>query len=151
MDGLPWCWGKEYSESGLVGNLRSGGYRDYSYSYTPAEKKGFPKISGIAISNKTICTTPADSPGLLCWGYNSSYSEVLGTADTDSWVYSPVAIDGPLEALRVTALSGQGDFDTYCAAADASYYCWGYGGSGEIGNGTTEGANPVPTEVVLAD
>ena len=68
-----------------------------------------------------------------CWGYNDS-GQLGDNSINDSPV--PVAVDtsGALAGETVTAISA-GRSHT-CAVADGKAYCWGYNGSGQLGDGS---------------
>jgi hypothetical protein len=71
---------------------------------------------------------------------------------------SPVAVAGVLAGKTVTSLtnstgtlSGNGGYDHTCAIAAGTVYCWGYNGSGQLGNGnTTNQSSPVAVAGTLA-
>jgi len=78
-----------------------------------------------------------------CWGGN--WSGQLGNGTTNDST-SPVAVTaapGVLAGKTVTDIS-VGDAHG-CAVADGAAYCWGEGGSGQLGNsGTADSTTPVP-------
>jgi alpha-tubulin suppressor-like RCC1 family protein len=81
---------------------------------------------------------------LLCWGTNGSGQ--LGTGDTAS-TWEPAAVTGGLTWSAVST----GYVDT-CAirASDATLWCWGDNGHGQVGNGTTGASVTSPTPVTTS-
>src|SRR6185295_246083 len=80
-----------------------------------------------------------DDQSVYCFGWNV-YGQ-LGRGDIlDHYDAGKVGLEG------VTAISAT-DVQT-CALAGGQVHCWGYGGNGEIGNGTMSNVN-VPTKVAL--
>ncbi|HRQ87030.1 MAG TPA: hypothetical protein PLY16_02875, partial [Candidatus Saccharibacteria bacterium] len=85
-----------------------------------------------------------------CWG--SGDSGRLGSGNTsNSSVPVAVSTDGVLAGKTVTAISA-GNSHT-CAIADGRLFCWGYGGTGQLGNGSNANSSvpvAVSTDGVLA-
>jgi alpha-tubulin suppressor-like RCC1 family protein len=102
-------------------------------------------VSSISVSNWASCAIAEGA--VYCWG-----SELFGEYDVPSPPVvepSPVRIGGLLEQLTVTEVSVGGHHA--CAVAEGSAYCWGAGGSGELGDGAMAGSStPVKVGGVLA-
>jgi hypothetical protein len=105
----------------------------------------------IQISADSNHTCAVDSKGAgYCWGDNS-YGELGDGSFTASPV--PVAVDtsGVLAGKVLTQISAGGftddsDEDTCASDSTGSAYCWGYNGSGELGDGSFT-SSPVPVAV----
>ena len=85
-----------------------------------------------------------------CWG-NNWIGQLGNNTATPSRVPVAVSTAGPLAGKTVTAITA-GDLHS-CAVADGKAYCWGYNGSGQLGNGSTgpsDGPVPVPVAVSTA-
>ena len=116
------CWGD--NESGQLGD---GTTID---RHTPVDVSGL--ASGVAaISAGGAHSCALSSGGVLCWGYNT-YGQ-LGDGTTDMR-HTPVAVSGL--ASGVTAISAGGGHTCALTSASAAV-CWGYNGSGQLGDGTT--------------
>ncbi len=69
---------------------------------------------------------------MLCWGSNSNGQLGDGTT-TDR--HAPVQVTGlPAKATQVAA----GGRHTCALLTDGTVWCWGKGGNGELGNGSTQ-------------
>lgn len=73
----------------------------------------------------------------LCWGTNTSGQ--LGDSTYTNRATPVYAVGGELTGRLVSQVSA-GDTHT-CAVANGGAYCWGAGGSGRLGNGTTTTTN----------
>jgi alpha-tubulin suppressor-like RCC1 family protein len=67
-----------------------------------------------------------------CWGYNG-YGQLGDGTTTDSDENGPQAVIGGLKFASISA----GDYHTCALTARGAAYCWGYNGSGQLGDGTT--------------
>ena len=80
---------------------------------------------------------------VLAWGYNN-YGDLGDGGTTNSDV--PVAVSLPT-GTTVTSLGGQG-YGAVILTSAGTVYDWGYGGDGELGDGTTADSD-VPVKVEL--
>lgn len=106
----------------------------------------------IAAHDSFTCAT--SSGGAKCWGSNGvdsggrgvSYSGLLGIGQSFSqtpYSATPVGVSGL--GAGVAAVSTGGTSDHACAVSAGGVLCWGYNGSGQVGDGTTTDRNaPVP-------
>lgn len=72
------------------------------------------------------------SGGALAWG-RDNYGQ-LGSVETTSDQYTPVEVSGNYIFSAIA-----GGYSHTCGIEDitGAAYCWGYGGNGRLGNGTT--------------
>jgi alpha-tubulin suppressor-like RCC1 family protein len=93
-------------------------------------------------------TAPAKNPSLAAWGGNTLGQFGNGTTSGSTTPVN-VPLIGVLKDKKITALSA--GYAHTCAIADGSAYCWGQGGSGQLGNGgTADSSVPVAVSGVLA-
>lgn len=126
-DNAIYCWGQ--NPYGAGGN----GTTDNSLTPVAVDMTG-------ALAGKTITAITAGvqytcaiaDGAAYCWGHNSNGQ--LGTGNLTGQL-RPVAVtsSGALAGKTVTAISAANGFT--CAIADGAAYCWGYGYSGQLGNG----------------
>lgn len=136
------CWGS--NGSGQVGNGRN------TQQNTPAKvsaANGFLNNDVTAVSVGGLVTCAVESAVVYCWGANG-----LGAVGDGSTTHRNVPVkvlnnDGFVNS-NVTAV---GTGLTSCAVRNGSVtgelFCWGAGSSGQMGNGTTTNANPLPRKV----
>ena len=127
------CWG-----ANNAGQLGDGSTITRS---TPADVPGLTSgVAGIAAGGEHSCAL-LTSGEIKCWG-----SDVQGQLGDGSYLVSqptPVQVPGAVEMTRVAA----GDFHTCATTGAGAPKCWGYNGSGGLGNGSTAGS-AVPVDVL---
>ena len=69
-----------------------------------------------------------------CWGWNG-YGQLGNTTTTNAWAPVAVSTSGTLAGATVTEVAAGGHHS--CAVADGMASCWGWNGSGQLGNNTT--------------
>lgn len=134
--GDTYCWGD--NTYGQHGN----GSWSYSVATPTLALSGFDRLEG---GEYHTCGVDIDGRG-LCWGDN--YHWKLGVDDTalpNGESYSPVTVNGPA-SWRV--ISG-GDDHSCGITTEGVLYCWGFNASGQIGVGTAEWENLLPTPAGL--
>jgi alpha-tubulin suppressor-like RCC1 family protein len=138
--GAVYCWGA--NAYGQLGNGSAAG------SGIPVAVSTSGVLSGKTLTQITagqdhVCTL--DTTGrVYCWGGNGSGQ--LGNASTArSSVPVAVSTSGVLSGKTVTQISA-GGFHTCALASTGAAYCWGGGGSGQLGNNAT-GNSSVPVTV----
>jgi alpha-tubulin suppressor-like RCC1 family protein len=95
----------------------------------------------VALTAGTYHTCGLTSQGqAFCWGGNDNGQLGMGTYGGDRTV--PTAVPTKLRFTAITA----GAFHTCALVKSGAAYCWGYGGTGEIGDGTFNSTN-TPTAV----
>lgn len=131
-NGSVYCWGSNSTGAFGNGNTTSSNIPTaMTMSGTLAGK--VPK--SIIMGSSTACVLTTDN-GTYCSGNNSSYGEFgLGTS---------VSSNVPVAAMSAGALSGKtikdisfGTNHTCAIASDNLVYCWGFNGSGQLGNNST--------------
>ena len=131
-----YCWGR--NNEGQIGDGTFG---------TPANDRHAPKKIGSSgvwagVSAGTLHTCAVTTgKSLYCWGDNQAREIGDGTTDTPRPLPSRVGGSG------VWALAAGGDFHTCAITTGKSLYCWGFNGSGQIGDGTTTSPRPLPTKI----
>jgi alpha-tubulin suppressor-like RCC1 family protein len=136
------CWG--YNNYGELGNGTT------TLSTVPVGVAGLPPAVAVAAGSFHTCAI--DTSGRAwCWGSNH-YGALGNGTNTDS--DTPVAVSGGLKFKQISAggiefdVGGTGvpgDF-TCGVTKGGAVWCWGYGGNGQLGNGTDTSSN-VPVQV----
>ena len=129
VDNQPYCWGR--NNYGQIGD-----------NTVTTRTSPVTVLTSGALSGKTITAvsagyyhTCAIADGqAYCWGRNTYGALGDGTTSTKA---APVAVStsGVLSGKTVTEIAA-GYYHT-CAIADGQAYCWGYNGTGGLGDGTT--------------
>jgi len=150
--GAAYCWG--WNSNGQLGNGGSGGSDSYSSVPVAVDTSGVltdKTLIQIAVGQFNACAV--DTYGAAyCWGNNFAGQLGNGTTNSSS-VPVPVESSGVLAGKALTQI-GVGLW--YACALDSAgaAYCWGGGGVGVLGDGSTNGDSttpvPVDTSGVLA-
>lgn len=138
--GNAYCWGN--NNSGQLGNIAIGAL--WESSFTPVRVDLNPYYDGMVrdISAGFGHSCAVVNHWAYCWGLNDDGQ--LGNADAPHKTFYPVTPIALSTDHQVTAISA-GDRHT-CAAVDGGAYCWGFGGSGRLGDGSTYGTD-IPVAV----
>jgi alpha-tubulin suppressor-like RCC1 family protein len=136
--GAAYCWGSNgrgelgdgTTQRRLVPTLVSGGFN----------------FVGIKAGSSNTCALKSDGAA-YCWGDNFAGQLGNGTQSGDVFfgpgIPVPTAVSGNLLFIELTVGSG----DHTCGRTGAgTVYCWGYNGSGQLGDGTQQ-TRLVPTPV----
>jgi alpha-tubulin suppressor-like RCC1 family protein len=121
--GSAWCWGSD--SFGQLGSQKPAG------STTPIPVDGGHAYRDISAGVRHTCGVRQDGR-VYCWGDNSSGQ--LGSGSMTSRFTSPVAVSGGLTFSTVATGS---DFSCGLTTAGVAY-CWGEGGRGQLGRGSTD-------------
>jgi alpha-tubulin suppressor-like RCC1 family protein len=137
-DGGLWCWG--YNREGELG-IGTTVNAAQPHQVTSPASTGWTAVS--AGANHTCATR--DDTTLWCWGYNGSGQLGLGNTTTEDL---PQQVTSPASTgwTAVTASSGY----TCATRSDATLWCWGYNGQGELGIGSTTNQD-LPQQVTDPD
>ncbi len=130
-DGKAYCWG--VNSFGQLGNGLT------ATSLVPVAVSTAGVLNGktvkeIASTGNQSCVIASDNKA-YCWGSNSNGQLGNGTTTNSS---VPVAVDtsGALSGKSLKSIMVSNN--SACATdTDNQYYCWGYGGWGQLGNGST--------------
>lgn len=128
-DGRAYCWGNNNN-----GELGQNTFTDSSVPVavnTTGVLAGR-TITSIAAGSSHSCA--AVEGRAACWG-NNAYGQMGDNTTTQSPVPVPVTTSGVLGTRTVTTVGAGSALS--CAVADGQAYCWGFNGSGQLGNGTT--------------
>jgi alpha-tubulin suppressor-like RCC1 family protein len=141
--GAAFCWGA--GGSGQLGDGTTTAARSTPVAVSTAGALAGLVLTGISVGGKTTCAL-ASIGAAFCWGAGGSGQ--LGDGATTAVQSAPVPVStaGALAGLTLTALTTGADFA--CALSDAgAAFCWGAGGSGQLGDGTTTAARSTPVAV----
>jgi alpha-tubulin suppressor-like RCC1 family protein len=129
-----YCWG--YSSFGFLGNDHP------TTNPTPVAVSGGISFASVSQGVGFACgVTP--SGAAYCWGLNG-FGE-LGNATNPQWSVTPIEVSGGLTFAAVSV----GGFTACGVTTSGAAYCWGYGGTGALGNGTT--SNRITPDPVSGD
>jgi alpha-tubulin suppressor-like RCC1 family protein len=132
-----YCWGV-----GTSGQLGIGG--STASQLTPTAVHGSLSFSSISTGSNHVCGV-GTTGAAYCWGAGSNGK--LGNSGTTG-TGSPVAVVAPTggNTLSFSRLAAGGSF-TCGITVEGSAYCWGYGGNGQLGDGTTTTTQTTPVLV----
>ncbi len=131
-DGAAYCWG--VNDFGQVG---SGGTAYYEFSPVPVA--GGLTFATISAGSRHTCGLTVDGTA-YCWGDNTKGQLGDGTTTRQA---TPVAVVGGVRFATIEAggavggSAGVGGGHTCGLTASGDAYCWGWNGSGQLGDGTT--------------
>lgn len=132
LDGAIWCWGED-----AYGTLGDGTVASPTDRAVAAAVTGVSDAVAAEAGNGHHCATRRAGT-VACWGYN--FAGTLGNPSARSGANAlPVAV------VVISAASAiDGGSNHMCALDGSVVRCWGYNGSGQLGNGTvTSSASPV--------
>ena len=132
------CWG--LGDSGQLGNNSTG---DRS---APVGVSSLNNATQISAGFAHTCALTSGG-GVRCWGYGGG-----GRLGNGSWVSSSVPVTvvaglGTTNSLGGVAQLSVGDRHSCVLLSGGGVRCWGSGGSGQLGNGSTSSSS-VPVTVV---
>ena len=121
------CWGGNYS-----GQLGDG---TTVQSTSPVQVSGLSSgVKQLAVGADHTCVLTTGN-GVKCWGYNS-HGELGDSSNTNRT--APVDVTGLTSGV---ASIGSGSYHTCAVLESGAVKCWGYNGSGRLGDGTTTTRN----------
>ena len=121
-DGHVQCWG-----ANAEGTLGNGGT---AASATPVTVVGVSDAVELSAGLGHNCVRTSVG-GVQCWGFNSGGQ--VGDGSTSSRLMA-VAVPG---LTGVSAISAGGEFSCAVRTPEGNVYCWGFNGSGQLGDGPT--------------
>jgi alpha-tubulin suppressor-like RCC1 family protein len=140
-DGL-YCWGM--NSYGAAGNgTRSIVAVPTRVQFPGVPVYGFTQLVGnqIGVGERHVCAIIIDE--VWCWGDNT-YGQLGSGAINDGGSNVPVRVQTTLRFRYISA----GVFTTCGVATDNTVWCWGYGLTGELGNGQDSANSVVPVQVL---
>lgn len=131
-DGVMMCWGgNEYGQLG--DNLAE------EIAYSPITVSGGYTWADVDLGSKNVCGIRTNGTA-MCWGAGGNGS--LGNGTNTSIQPTPVTVSGGYTWQQIS-----GGSTTYCGLrTNGVAMCWGYGPSGQLGNGANSNSN-VPVTV----
>ena len=102
-------------------------------STTPVAVTGITEATGVSAGGEYACAL-LSSGNADCWGENGG-GELGDGENKDS--STPVKVKGLASATSITAAVSHGESHVCALYSGGSIDCWGAGGSGDLGNGTT--------------
>ena len=120
------CWGQNSS-----GQLGDGTTTD---RLTPTDVPGLSGVSAVAAGNTHTCALIASNGGVVCWGGNAVGQLGSGTGGGG---LTPVSVVDVSTTPITGVVSISAGFNHTCALfSDGGVQCWGYGGGGQLGDGS---------------
>lgn len=131
--GGAFCWGRsDFGRLGVPPDERITGCPTFRCEWSPVLVRGGHTFTHIAPGDRHACAVD-DAGDVWCWG-NGTQGQI-GDGNTNDVNDMPIAIAGPANTTFVQVASGALHS---CALTDAdAVWCWGWNGSGQLGNGTT--------------
>lgn len=137
------CWG-----NGQAGQLGNGVYENNSGVPTPQRVIGIDNAIAVSAGWGHACALLADRT-VECWGANGDGASVYGSlGDGTSDVRR--ATPAPVVGLDNVASIATGGWSSCATRLDGTVWCWGYGQTGELGDGNFSNSS-VPIQVALID
>ncbi len=131
-DGWVYCWGE--GTNGRLGNGTTSN-KSSPVAVSQGDIPGSSTILHVAAGGGQTCAIASNNK-TYCWGYGSSGR--LGNGSTSDHS-TPVAVSqGSLPSgSEVSYITAGNSHTCVIASANSKAYCWGGGGSGRLGNGST--------------
>lgn len=140
-DKKAYCWGANAGSNGILttGGLKS----EWAIPVQAADQVLFTDVKTISVSQHLACATKSDDTA-WCWGENANGP--VGNGST-----APVRYPTQLTTLSNKVKQIDAVHNTACALVkDGTVYCWGYNGTGLVGNGVNGGDVKTPSQVVMS-
>jgi alpha-tubulin suppressor-like RCC1 family protein len=101
----------------------------------------------VAIGDTTTCALEGATGAVYCWGDGGSGQ--LGDGSTTATQKTPVQVKGVGGTGTLSGIAQiTAGMSHFCGVATTgAVYCWGTGGSGQLGNGATAATQSTPVQV----
>jgi len=138
-DGTPYCWG--YTLLGALGNPA---VDTVNKQLTPLAVAGGLKLASISAGAVYTCAVTSLAAA-YCWG-NNAIGQLGDGTDTTRDAPVPVSLPSGVAFTTIAVSRANDIFATTCGlTSSGAAYCWGAGGSGQLGNASTQKSLvPVP-------
>ena len=142
--GSLWCWG---GAGGFAGSLGNG---TTNSSNVPVKvlangsgAEAFSNNGNVTDVDASFARTCAIESGkVFCWGYENDALGLGGQSASPSANVPNRVADSATPGFRAaTATKLHMGFNFHCAVAGGQLWCWGFGSSGELGDGGTGSSN----------
>ncbi len=137
--GTLWCWGM--NASGQLGD-GTGGVLNAQQT-EPVKVDGSRAWTDVDAGEYHTCAVAGDGSG-WCWGSNTNGQVGDTTAGTNRLVPARVRTTGDWRSVAAGGAHSCG------VKTNGSAWCWGYNGSGEVGDGTSDNSRLRPVRVGTA-
>jgi alpha-tubulin suppressor-like RCC1 family protein len=140
-DGTARCWGDNFD--GQLGRGTQGGSSPVPLSPKDESSRELGDVRQLALGKAHACALLGDG-SLRCWGDNDAGQLGNGVAGLAFPAPAQVGGPAPLGSVREVALGG----GHVCARLSVgALRCWGNNDAGQLGNGSSGGAFPLPLPV----
>ena len=158
--GAAWCWG--LNDFGEVGDGSLTTRTSPVQVIAPGQVAGGTKLTGVSTAQigaisagaRVVCATLATG-AVTCWGHGTLGETGDGNA-ANTAAGPPVYVNGAGPATWNSASVSVGGTrdnqkDHSCVVTSVGgVKCWGFGTSGQMGNGSTTANNPAPVDAILS-
>ena len=154
-DGSAWCWGNP--QYGRLGNNNTIHHKDHPVRVLAsdggaASSDFLEGVVQVSARSRHTCAVKADGSA-WCWGdaqYGQLGNDASWSSNSKARPVRVVAGEGSTGFLEGVVQVGAGTNHTCAHKIDGSVWCWGYGGSGQLGNDRS-GNRDHPVMVVDAE
>jgi alpha-tubulin suppressor-like RCC1 family protein/chitodextrinase len=147
-DGTVWAWGDNGNGELGIGTFTGpdicyeGGFPEQC-SKTPVQVSGLTGVT--AVAGGAYLSMALKSNGTVwTWGHGDQGQLGNGTTARSS---TPVQVSNLSNAIAIAATNYPVASTAAAVLADGTVWTWGFGGDGQLGNGTTAQNNPIPVQV----
>lgn len=120
---------------GYFGELGTG-TKDNSFNAVSPILPPPAEVDSIALGQSYTCAILSSDKSIMCWGLN--WAGQLGVGyQSDEPVLSPAPVTGFSGVVTIAAKVAH----TCALAGDGTAYCWGFGDTGQLGNGSNASSN----------
>ncbi len=134
QDGAAFCWG-----DGSFGKLGRGNTENSNIPVAVTDLGS--GVTDISAGNRHTCAV--HNGAVKCWGVQFRGALGNGVSSSDISLNTPVNVSDVTSGFtnnNITSITtgGQDSNGISCAVQNGAAFCWGYGGRGERGDGTTK-------------